>query len=225
MELEISRKERDDMEDLRVKITDGSSRKRRIEEEETSAEKGTEKQLMDKLLKVTNQMTELKNELLKLRSDVSRSEFEFGFDTQDFLSKAPLDSLMWVTENLVGKMKEKKIKFGFYFEAISLIKGTRDVGTRSCAFYNRGSRCTANCPSNWRAISRAEGPRGGWVDKLDLRLHCCTLCLESLGIIVGHPVMNCPWVLKKTWENIERLEGTKEDGRKERVEEGEEVME
>ena len=83
----------------------------------------------------------------------------------------------------------------------------------------------ANCPSNWRAISRAEGPGGGWVDKLDLRLHCCTLCLESLGIIVGHPVMNCPWVLKKTWESIEKLARTNEDGRKEREEEGDEGME
>ena len=35
--------------------------------------------------------------------------------------------------------------------------------------------------------------------KAELRLHACTLCLETFGAAFGHNVLNCPWIQKKNW--------------------------
>ncbi len=35
--------------------------------------------------------------------------------------------------------------------------------------------------------------------KNEVRIHACTLCMEAFGTANGHNVLNCPWILKKSW--------------------------
>jgi hypothetical protein len=33
----------------------------------------------------------------------------------------------------------------------------------------------------------------------EIRLHACTICLDTFGAAFGHSTLNCPWILKKNW--------------------------
>ena len=35
----------------------------------------------------------------------------------------------------------------------------------------------------------------------EIRLHACTLCMDTLGTAFGHSLLNCPWILAKNWND------------------------
>lgn len=198
MVIEITDEEMTEITDLREKISD-NQRSHEVVATQGASGHTREKKLLNELLATSSKMSKIKLELVQLRSEMSESEFMFEFDLDEFRKMPPVKSLQLISEIFANRMNEEILKHKEYFQPFETIRGTRDVGARSCAFYNRGSHCQVDCPSNWRSIG---GAYGIWIDKPDLRLHCCTLCLEVLGIVAGHSVIQCPWLRKSTWAKI-----------------------
>ncbi len=155
----------------------------------------------DRLESVTREMEGMRDEMDEMRtsalSTISAPKriFALGFLPSVVLSKNHLQLLKWVTEVLVPKMKERMSNHQEYFRVIVAVSGIEDVGARTCPVFNRIEYCSFKWHCRTK-ITRTGRPRA------DLRLHCCTLCVEALGIICGHPLLRCPWIYEETWSKI-----------------------
>ncbi len=148
----------------------------------------------NQLKQVTEKMEAMKKEMDALQSGVG-TRYALGYDPVEFNKLKFTESLQWVSTNLVVAMKQEMENFPTYFNGISRIGGVQDIGNKACAGYNRG----AVCRKKWHTYLRPTG-RGGIEE---LRLHCCVLCMEAMGVLSGHPLINCPWIKADTWINIE----------------------
>ena len=147
-----------------------------------------------RLKKVTEEMEKLREEMIILQTR-GGIRYALGFDPGEFIKMKFTESLQWVTSTLTPKMRDEMAKYPEYFRIIHLIGNISDVGNKTCAGYNRGSPCR----TKWHTYNRPTGAYSG-VD--ELRLHCCVLCMEALGIISGHPLVECPWINQATWSII-----------------------
>jgi len=143
-------------------------------------------------------------------------EYSLNFSRESYLSKGFIESAKWIKEEVAKKMVEQMSddRFKSKFEIITISKkSSTHLGMRTCARYNRGEPCNQG---KWHATHKVEAlwtrhgrpnqqdeAHQGIVDhqgrRNDLRLHACTLCLEALGTLFGHSVLNCPWILQKNW--------------------------
>lgn len=180
------------------------------------------KEELDELRKKENERSKEIEELKKmidekeLSQQIYETEYEFGFDKNEYLSKGFIESAQWVqnclSKLMLEKMNEEKNKLRFANFVIAK-NSSKNNGYRACARYNRNEECNLG---NWHLTHRPEGlwtahgmqrqsgqqgyhPRQAQIKKNELRLHVCTLCLEALGTAVGHRVLDCPWLLKKNW--------------------------
>ncbi len=107
-----------------------------------------------------------------------------------------MGALKWITANLTEKMKKEIERAPEYFEVLKMINGSKLIGVRTCGPFNQGVSCSgARWHVNDRNLMRDQPRKGS-----ELRLHCCTLCLEVLGVAAGHPVTDCTWIKAETWE-------------------------
>jgi hypothetical protein len=174
--------------------------------------------------KRTHKQTNSKNEKDDYNTD-SQPEYALEFDKELYLNKGFIESAKWIKDVVAKNMSEKMIsvKNKTRFEAlISTKKRSCYLGVRACARFNRGEICHSG---KWHTTHRPDGlwtrhgPAGRPEDEVstadqqgradhradhqgrknELRLHACTLCIEALGAAYGHTVLDCPWILKKNW--------------------------
>ncbi len=146
------------------------------------------------LKEVTEKMERMKEEMDALQDGVC-ARYALGFDPVEFNKLKFTESLQWVTTNIVVNMKQEMENHPEYFRFVREIGNIVDIGNKACAGYNRGS----SCHKKWHSYFRQTNYRG--VE--ELRLHCCALCMEALGLLSGHPIINCPWIKAITWDRIQ----------------------
>jgi hypothetical protein len=156
----------------------------------------------ERLERVTEEMEGMRSEMEILRNAQPNTQttapkkiFALGFIPSVVLTKNNVELLKWVTEVLTPKMKERMALTPNYFRVVEDVAGVEAVGIRTCPVFNRIERCALKWHHHTK-ITRAGRERA------DLRLHCCTLCMEALGIICGHPLLRCPWIFEDTWRRI-----------------------
>jgi hypothetical protein len=160
----------------------------------------------NELQKVSSELKELRQEIKKLREEavakVTEESFEegyeLGFDKEKFLALNPTKSLQWVTTTLAVKMKEEVAKYPSYFGPIQLLgRSGSEMVVWTCAGFNRGG----NCQARWHIHDKPSARVPERVHR-EMRLHCCTLCYDGLGILSEHRLLDCPWIKKSTWYEI-----------------------
>lgn len=193
--LNVTEEEIDDLinGDLRSKIV---NRKRKMESTASELEATQEA-----LARVEREMEELKNEMKKIRSGASEKEpcvrFALGFTPSEFNAMNYTRGLSWVSDTLAVKMKEMMSRHEEYFQKYLMLGDIGPMEFKVCARYNRGDECH----HSWHVLNKQS--KKGKVTTREIRLHCCALCLASIGIAAGHQLINCPWVLAETWTRIE----------------------
>jgi hypothetical protein len=179
----------------------------------------------EKELEILRKKIEIRPELSEQIPEV---EYSLGFDKSEYLNKGFIESAKWlkseVAKNMQDKMSSEEEKSRFETMMISK-KASTHMGMRTCARYNRGEECNLG---KWHATHKTENPWSckdarqiitqshhhqstsnhhqslsteSFTKRNEIRLHACTLCLEALMTINGHSVLNCPWILKKNWNN------------------------
>ena len=152
----------------------------------------------ERLERVNKEMEGMKSEMDQLRKATGaplKKIFALDVIPSIVLAKPNLELLRWVSDVLAVKMKEKMKAHRDYFRAIEAVAGVDSVGIRTCPVFNRIEYCSVKWHHRTKT-TKAGRPRA------DLRLHCCTLCIEALGIICGHPLLRCPWIYEDTWKKI-----------------------
>ncbi len=134
-----------------------------------------------------------------------------------------------ISKNMNEKMNDEMNRVRFEVLLTSK-KTSTHIGIRTCARYNRGEFCpfgkwhsTHKPDTAWPHSSTGERPKTyrdhnqerdrtaevnqqppSIQDRLgkrnEIRIHSCTLCMETFGSAIGHSVLNCPWILKKNWK-------------------------
>ena len=104
------------------------------------------------------------------------------------------------SDNLIGKMTLKMTKYpkkNIQKKLLSRkncsLKGEW-IGSRSFGPFNQGFSFPGRRHTYIKKVGNQE--------RFDLMVHCCTLCLEVLGMAVGHHVVEHPWIKNKTWKRI-----------------------
>jgi hypothetical protein len=155
-------------------------------------------------------------------------EYALGFDKNEYLKKGFIESAHWIKNVLTKTMKEEmeKEEFKQKFESLSIAKKySTHIGMRSCARFNRSEECNlgrfhsthserkvdalwTSKHQHWKEPSRQQQQphqlqhqQQHQSKRNEMRLHVCTLCLETFGAAFGHSVLNCPWILKKNWSS------------------------
>lgn len=151
-----------------------------------------------RLEKVTKDMEGMKNEIevLRMASPKPLRIFALGFIPSVVLAKNHVELLKWVSDVLANSMKKRMAEHGNHFKVIQTVSGVEAVGARTCPTFNRIEQCSVK----WHHMTKSTKTGRS---RSELRLHCCTLCLEALGIISGHPLLRCPWIYEETWKRIE----------------------
>lgn len=147
------------------------------------------------LKQVTEKMEKMREQMVALQSG-GEVRYALGFDPIEFNKLKFTESLQWVTTNLVVNMKQEMENYPEYFRIVKQIGNIVEIGNKACAGFNRGS----SCRKKWHTYYRHTGHRDG---AEELRLHCCVLCMEALGVLSGHPLINCPWIKAVTWCTIQ----------------------
>ena len=164
------------------------------------------KRVSDEMEKMRSDNEKMRNEMDELRSMRTSGtlvQFALGFRPQEYLAMSYVKSAEWVAGPLTTRMKALMKRHAPYFEAYAMLGGIDNMGIRTCAKYNRGEYCPTKWHKNDKPIRAEEGHQAGPArTRCELRLHCCVLCVESIGVIVGHPLMNCPWIQTSTWQKI-----------------------
>lgn len=149
-------------------------------------------------LEIANrEMEGMRNEMAEMRKACPRplKIFALGFIPSVALAKPNVELLKWVADVLSLNMKKRMESHQEHFNVIKTIAGIEAVGVRTCPIYNRIEFCALKWHSMTK-MTKTGRPRA------ELRIHCCTLCLEALGIICGHPLLRCPWIYEDTWKKI-----------------------
>jgi len=154
------------------------------------------------------------------------------FNKDEYLNKGFIESAKWlknvVAVELTDKIQDEKFKIKFESMAMAK-KASIHLGMRTCARFNRGEECNLG---RWHMTHKdtlepirpkqlwtrhhqqqqfGQGPSRNYETsnvetnsrRNEIRLHACTLCLDTFGAAFGHSVLNCPWILKKNWEKDE----------------------
>jgi len=147
--------------------------------------------------RMTKEMEGMKDEITTLRRANPKPAkiFALGFIPSAVLAKSNVEMLKWVSDVLSISMKKRMEGHRDHFKIIETVSGVGSIGVRTCPVYNRIERCSLK----WHQMIKTT--RTGH-QRNELRIHCCTLCLEALGIICGHPLLKCPWIFEDTWKKL-----------------------
>ncbi len=152
----------------------------------------------EELKKVTDELKELRRELAEIREKAKEKGladegYAFGFKMDEFMAMSQTKSLQWVTNVLAVKLKERVDRYRSYFTPILLLGGKCEMDAWTCAGYNRGG----TCHSKWHVYERY-----GHRNNKEVRLHCCTLCKDAMGVFSEHRLIECPWLKRSTWYEV-----------------------
>jgi hypothetical protein len=193
---ESERFEATESDDLRSKLNTGVLKRKMASGSADDDVKEELQATQRQLQKVTEEMEKLREEMITIQAR-GGVRYALGYDPAELNKMKFTESLQWVTTTLSIRMKSEMEKFPEYFRIIHLIGDISDIGNKACAGYNRGIPCR----NKWHTFNRAATNRKP--ESEDLRLHCCALCMEALGILSGHPLVECPWTREATWSIIQ----------------------
>ena len=195
----------DDIVDPSPDLRDNINKRRKMDQELVETKEAL-KRVTDEMERMRNDNDKMRNEMDELRNLGARGipvQFALGFRPHEYLALSYVKSAEWVAGPLTTCMKALMKKHSLYFEAYVMLGGIDSMGVRTCAKYNRGEYCPTKWHKNEKPIRAMEGHQAGPArTRSELRLHCCVLCVEAIGVIVGHPLMNCPWIQTSTWQKI-----------------------
>ena len=167
--------------------------------ETEKAEKRVKKNVGAKTEKLAEKLKRFKVKLKQIKKEKERERRwnmnALGFSTTEYKKMGYVEAAKWIANPIAIALNEKinSEKYKCKMEILNLARGEDPIGARTCARYNRGEHCFGN----WHTSQQNNS------DFQELRLHGCTLCCETFGTIIGHPVVNCPWTLERTWIQIE----------------------
>ena len=204
----------DPVEDLRGSIEARKKRKMDVTQELVET-KETLKRLTDEMDRMREEGRKTREELSEIRGERASvnlsTQHALGFRPNEYLAMSYVKSAEWVAGPLATRMKAIMKLYPYYFEPYKVINGVDSIGARTCAKFNRGEFCPTKWHKHDKLIRRDPGEAQGVPPRTrsELRIHCCVLCLEALKVIVGHPLMNCPWTRTSSWDivfNTQRVE-------------------
>lgn len=151
----------------------------------------------NKLKKIEQEMNQLK-ERMKSMEGVSPSGcgYALGFVPSTFMAMNLIKASAWVENNLASKMKIELAKYPEYFTSARHLGDVKTIGFKSCMRFNRGE----DCNKMWHVSTRPKRRSTGYTK--ELRIHCCILCMEALGVMACHHLLICPWLKDDTWRSI-----------------------
>ncbi len=158
--------------------------------------------------RITSKLEVLRNEIYELRQEKIRSgstntdKSALGFDVKEFLSISPTKSLKWVTTTLAPRLKQESNKFPSYFASIKLMAMPAEMVYWTCAGYNRGTKCQSKLHVYERPDWERNQTNHTSRNHMEVRLHCCTLCYDGLGVLSEHRMIDCPWLKESNWIEI-----------------------
>ena len=198
-----------------------SHKKRKQDRKQDDRKKGNEnkdKETMDRMKREMEEMKKKLDELTKFtepkekekhKIEVEERKSALGYDEKTYLSMGFINWAIWITNTIATKMTEKMEENVERWEPFKKMHTSSIVGT-PCATFNRGEPCHLG---KWHTASRKRNVKQRLNNPFpsrqinpsiqssneELRIHACTLCLKSLGVMSGHSVVNCPWILEKNW--------------------------
>ena len=205
-----------DDDDLNALLTRKDSRgkkdRKRLQKEIKQKEQYT-KENFKKMKEEIDELRKKVDEQEKKRIVTRDVEYALGFDKSTYLNMGFIESAQWIRTFLAKKMIEKMMEQEFEEKFRCLMRtrdGSRRIGLRTCARFNRNEECTmgrwhttyadANLRGERRPEELGERDQRRPPPRSEMRVHACTLCLEALGSINGHNILNCPWILEKNWK-------------------------
>jgi len=161
-------------------------------------------QTKEALLKVNDEIRKLREEMSEMRKEREKDvktetieSYALGYNAKEFLAMNPTKSLQWISNTLVPRFKQEMETHRTHFSALSVVSGAKTPSIWTCSGFNRGGSCNAK----WHLHERPAKNNPAFKYK-DLRLHCCALCYEGIGILTNHPFTSCPWILEATWNKL-----------------------
>ncbi len=201
VDLHVSESDREYLEldqDLRQKL----KRKMDTSNELTETKDALEK-VNEEIRKLKEEMSEMRKEKGSNASQEPVESYALGYSAKEFLALSPTRSLQWISGTLVPRFRQEMAKHKYMFVGLQVVAGAKPQSIWTCSGFNRGGSCNAK----WHVHERPAKNNPAYKYK-DLRLHCCTLCYEGLGILIDHPFTSCPWIMASTWSKLEEEEAS-----------------
>jgi hypothetical protein len=154
--------------------------------------------------KMKQEMEAMKKKLEELEQN-SKTETTnaLGFDAKTYLEMGFIESAKWISNTVAVNMREKLKTCDIKWNALRMMPN-HEIGT-PCATFNRGEACGQGlwhtAPNKKHISNRIMEPLRNvkQSSREELRIHCCTLCIKGLGIMINHPILQCPWILESNW--------------------------
>jgi hypothetical protein len=164
------------------------------------------KETKQTIKKMEDEMEKMREEMAQMRDTTQQSKpmpYALGFRPNEYLAMNFVKSSEWVSKVLVGRMNAVMKKYPKFFHSYMILGNVDSVGARTCAWFNRGEICREKWHVNSKPIrSDQDSQTGPTRFRRELRIHCCVLCKEALGIIAGHTLLTCPWIKSDTWKMV-----------------------
>ena len=150
----------------------------------------------DELKRLQREVNEWKLKAEQMEMDKKMNNRALGFLDEKYLSLSYIEAAKWIANDIKQAFKSRMDEQPEKFFWTKYVRGKYSMGARTCARFNRGEYCNGKWHTLQKKNDDQEEP-----DK-ELRLHGCTLCLETLGMWSVQPVLDCPWIMERTWMNL-----------------------
>jgi hypothetical protein len=208
--INLLRQEEDEkMEVLQQKDSRGKKERKKVQKKLKEKE-ASGKSEMKKMKAQMAEMQKLVDEMKKEKAEgkvLHTKGFALGFSKEEYLSLGYLPSAQYVNNTIAANLLEKLEKT----DKFPILKklNFQVTGVRTCAKYNRGEDCKLG---KWHSSPKRRNQNlndretyspmnSTQPAREELRVHGCTLCSDAMGIVSGHPVLECPWLDEDTWKD------------------------
>jgi hypothetical protein len=195
MDLTISEAEKREMEGATKKDLTKKEKKELKRKAKSGDNEKDEKD--EELKRLQKEVEEWKAKAQEMEKDKKMTNRALGFTVEEYMGKNYIEAARWIATEIKQAFKERMEERPEHFYWTKLVRGKYSMGARTCARFNRGEYCNNG---KWHVLSKRTDDQEE-PDK-ELRLHGCTLCLETLGIWSVHPVVDCQWLFERTWTNL-----------------------
>lgn len=190
MDMAIDEKERKELEGKGKTLT--KKEKKELKRKGTSND--SEKD--DELKRLQREVNEWKLKAETMEKEKMMDNRALGFSVTKYMSLSYIDAAKWIANDVKQAFKARMEEQPEKFYWTKIIQGKYSMGARTCARFNRGEYCN----EKWHVLQKRSDETSD--ANKELRLHGCTLCLETLGIWSVHPVVDCQWLFERTWMNL-----------------------
>ncbi len=150
----------------------------------------------DELKRLQKEVNEWKLKAESMEKGKKMNNKALGFSEERYMGMSYIEAAKWIANDIKQAFKARMEEQPENFFWTKYVQGKYSMGARTCARFNRGEFCNGKWHTLPRKAADSDGP------EQELRLHGCTLCLETLGMWSVHPVVDCPWIHEKTWMDL-----------------------